>query len=172
MNVKQINKQAVNFKGQVFDLLAHYAMNSINSSDVAEFLKIEDDNSVSEVLGEFQRDWDDAECDSEGPTSEQEKALDNIQDYFADKLIRLTQKIEQREDKKMGTRQIIKEFLKNGKVEGFEIINQEGTYGDTLYIKKSGKAGKFRKYFSAGYGYSFFGYVDLTKTFHGLVEVA
>lgn len=50
-------------------------------TDIVElFAKIVDDDihRISDVLGEYNRDWDNAPCNEEGPTDEQDKKMDEI----------------------------------------------------------------------------------------------
>ena len=73
-------------KTELNGLLVDYACNSIGTSGICEFLNTDKFNEVSDVLGQFQREWDGAECDSEGATSEQEAYMDSILESYVNKL--------------------------------------------------------------------------------------
>ena len=64
-----------------------YFTNSITSSDfVQKHIKTivtvseEQEEKISDILSEYNRDWDNADCDSEGATKEQDAELDRIID--------------------------------------------------------------------------------------------
>ena len=62
-----------------------YFANSINSSDFVQkhirpivTVSEEQEEKISDILSEYNRDWDNADCDSEGATQEQDAELDRI----------------------------------------------------------------------------------------------
>lgn len=76
-------------QSEVIDLLTGYSSNGISSSDIAGRLGLDNDLRVAEILGQFQREWDNAPCDDEGATKEQDEYLDSILESAADKLLAL-----------------------------------------------------------------------------------
>jgi len=65
--------------------VAEYFANSITSTDFIEnhikpisSVSEEQEEKICQILKESQQDWDSAECDAEGATQEQNKALDLI----------------------------------------------------------------------------------------------
>ncbi len=75
---------------QVSELLVEYLSNMINTSDVAEKLSITEEK-LEQILKDTQQDWEDADCDKEGATKEQEAKMDLILERAAEKIIRLKQ---------------------------------------------------------------------------------
>ena len=62
-----------------------YFANSINSSDFVQkhirpivTVSEEQEEKISDILSEYNKDWDNADCDSEGATKEQDAELDRI----------------------------------------------------------------------------------------------
>lgn len=62
-----------------------YFANSINSVDFVEknirevvSVSTEQEEIICNILAGYQNDWDSADCDDEGPTREQDMALDKI----------------------------------------------------------------------------------------------
>ena len=62
-----------------------YFANSITSSDFVEkhikaIVTVSEyqEKKISDILSEYNRDWDNADCDSEGATKEQDAELDRI----------------------------------------------------------------------------------------------
>ena len=62
-----------------------YFANSITSSDfvkkhIRPIVTVSEDQEekISDILSEYNRDWDNADCDSEGPTKKQDAELDRI----------------------------------------------------------------------------------------------
>lgn len=69
--------------------LIQYASNDISSSDIADMLNLSDDIRVANILTDFQSDWDQCECDDEGATKEQDKAMDALLEATAKELLAL-----------------------------------------------------------------------------------
>ena len=64
-----------------------YFANSITSSDFVQkhikpIVKVSEEQAekISDILAEYNRDWDNADCDAEGATQEQDIELDRIID--------------------------------------------------------------------------------------------
>ena len=62
-----------------------YFANSITSSDFVENhirpitdVSEEQESKITDILSEYNRDWDNADCDAEGATKEQDLELDSI----------------------------------------------------------------------------------------------
>lgn len=62
-----------------------YFANSITSSDFVQkhirpivTVSEEQEEKISDILAEYNRDWDNADCDAEGATQEQDTELDRI----------------------------------------------------------------------------------------------
>jgi spore germination protein YaaH len=67
-----------------------YFSNSITSSDFVEkhiktivTVSEEQEEKICDILAEYNRDWDNADCDAEGATQEQDAELDIIIDNCA-----------------------------------------------------------------------------------------
>lgn len=67
-----------------------YFANSITSSDFVEkqirtIVTISEDQEekICDIIAEYNRDWDNADCDAEGATQEQDAELDRIIDNCA-----------------------------------------------------------------------------------------
>ena len=73
----------------ICDALVNYSSNSISIDSIVESIGAKDVDAVSDILSQFQRDWDAVECDSEGANSEQDAELDRIFSYYADKILDL-----------------------------------------------------------------------------------
>ena len=76
-------------KNQVIKVVSNnvvdYFANSITSSNfvqkhIRSIVTVSEDQEkkISDILSEYNRYWDDAECDSEGPTKKQDAELDRI----------------------------------------------------------------------------------------------
>lgn len=74
-------------KDQIVNSLINYAANVPDHT--LEELRDEYGNSISSVLVEFDREWNNAPCDPEGATAEQDANLDSILDRYADDIIEI-----------------------------------------------------------------------------------
>ena len=73
-------------KNSIIDMLTAYAANSISGCDIAEKLN-KDEDEVFNILREFQKEWDEAPCDEDGPTREQDEHMDGILENYAQELM-------------------------------------------------------------------------------------
>lgn len=73
-------------KNSIIDMLTAYAANAISGCDIAEKLN-KDEDEVFNILGEFQKEWDEAPCDEGGPTREQDAHIDEILENYAQELL-------------------------------------------------------------------------------------
>lgn len=69
----------------ISDELLNYASNV--SHPILDELQDTYGNKISSILVDFEKDWEEAPCDEEGPTPKQEKELDRILDKYADEIL-------------------------------------------------------------------------------------
>lgn len=74
---------------EVCELLIDYSGNIISSSELADKIGKTDNAEVANILKEFQREWDEAPCDEEGATKEQDAYIDSILENYANQLLAL-----------------------------------------------------------------------------------
>ena len=67
-----------------YDILIHYAANLCDSKRVARVFGIDDSSVLADILGDFQKEWDEVEVDEDGATVEQDAELDAILDKYRD----------------------------------------------------------------------------------------
>lgn len=60
------------------EIILNYFCGLCRSDEVFDVLGIEETQERCDILGLAQKEWDVAECDAEGPTSEQDLVLDAI----------------------------------------------------------------------------------------------
>lgn len=77
---------AQDVKEELEGLIIEFFSNLRNSISISKYLN-KDEESVTEILVKAQRDWDDAECDDEGATPEQDREMDNIIKDTIDQLL-------------------------------------------------------------------------------------
>lgn len=73
-------------KGSLEDMVVNYFSNSIDSEEIVKTLKTEKAEEVKSTLNEYQMKWESVKVDDEGPTSEQDKELDNVIDEAVEEL--------------------------------------------------------------------------------------
>jgi hypothetical protein len=71
----------------------HYFANTISLEgfmvSLDTYVSLEQEEQISNILGEYNRQWDDAPCDDEGATSEQDANLDRIIDECSTEIAKL-----------------------------------------------------------------------------------
>jgi hypothetical protein len=94
-NKQKINKMKNSIQNQVVESVSNnvvdYFANSITSSDFVEkhirtivtVSEEQEEEKIIDILAEYNRDWDNADCDAEGATQEQDAELDRIIDNCA-----------------------------------------------------------------------------------------
>jgi len=77
-------------------VILSYFSNSINTFDLMKKLGLngKTEDEVSEILKEAQKDWNDAPCDNEGATREQDAKLDLIIENTVTQLIQIIKSVE------------------------------------------------------------------------------
>mgnify|MGYP001589564959 CR=1 FL=1 len=73
---------------EISDFLVHYLSNAITLSTLSEQIE-KDELQVGVIIIGLQRTWDSLPCDSEGPTPEQDAAMDALLQEYAEKLYNL-----------------------------------------------------------------------------------
>ena len=75
-------------KDEMTALLLDYCSNTIPASTIVEKLNASevDEQDISQILGDFQQDWDELECDQEGFTKEQDIEADELLDRTVNQL--------------------------------------------------------------------------------------
>ncbi len=81
-NLKKMKNKLVEV---VSNNVVDYFANSISSSDFVQkhirpivTVTEEQEEKIGDIISEYNRDWDNADCDSEGATQEQDAELDRI----------------------------------------------------------------------------------------------
>ena len=69
-----------------YNVLVEYAANICNSDRVAKVFGKERSNELSDILGEFVREWEECPCDPDGATPEQDERMDAVLDNYRDKI--------------------------------------------------------------------------------------
>lgn len=57
--------------------IVEYFYNFTASADIAEQVQ-KSEEETRQILAKYQREWDSAECEAEGPTKKQSQALDRL----------------------------------------------------------------------------------------------
>lgn len=76
-------------KDKLISKLLDYASHAISLSSIADYLEIEDDSILCDILSDFQRDWNGLECDADGFNTDQEMIADKLLNEVADEIIEL-----------------------------------------------------------------------------------
>lgn len=64
------------------NVLVEYAANICKSERVAKVFGKENSDKLSNILGDFVRDWEAVKVDADGPTAEQDAELDAVLDKY------------------------------------------------------------------------------------------
>ena len=73
-------------KNSIIDMLTAYAANAISGCEIAEKLNKNED-SIKIILQEFEQEWEEAPCNEDGATKEQDEHMDEILENYAQELI-------------------------------------------------------------------------------------